>query len=102
MIPDGLLQIVKNDNDITWTDEAMERKLERVIGNGVSKLDRLNGRENDYINEGQAQSLLLNYVKYDLSNCLDDFDKNYQSEIIAFINQAKVDAYVASKAGESE
>ena len=102
MIPDGLLQIAKNDNDITWTDEAMERKLERVIGNGISKLDRLNGRENDYINEGQAQSLLLNYVKYDLSNCLDEFDKNYQSEIIAFINQAKVNAYVTSKAGESE
>ena len=49
-----------------------------------------------------AQSLLFAYVMYDLANCLDDFKTNYQSEIIAFINQAKVDAYVASKAGESE
>lgn len=102
MIPDGLLQIVKNDNDITWTDEATERKLERIIGNGISKLNRLNGRENDYINEGQAQSLLLNYVKYDLSNCLDDFGKNYQSEIVSFINRAKVTGYVESETADSE
>ena len=102
MLPDGLLQIVKNMRDITWSDTATDYKLTLTIENGIAELDYLSGVSNDYMKAGKAQSLLFAYVMYDLANCLDDFNTNYQSEIIAFINQAKVDAYVASKAGESE
>ena len=102
MLPDGLLQIVKNMRDITWSDTATDYKLTLTIENGIAELDYLSGVSNDYMKAGKAQSLLFAYVMYDLANCLDDFKTNYRSEIIAFINQAKVDAYVASKAGESE
>lgn len=102
MLPDGLLKIVKNRLDITWSDTATDNKLTLMIENGIAELDFLSGASNDYTQAGKAQSLLLAYVMYDLANCLDDFNTNYQSEIIAFINQAKVNAYVASKAGESE
>ena len=102
MLPDGLLKIVKNRLDITWSDTATDNKLTLMIENGIAELDFLSGASNDYTQAGKAQSLLLAYVMYDLANCLDDFKTNYQSEIIAFINQAKVDAYVASKAGEPE
>ena len=102
MLPDGLLQIVKNMRDITWSDTATDGKLTLTIENGIAELDYLSGVSNDYMKAGKAQSLLFAYVMYDLANCLDDFKTNYQSEIIAFINQAKVDAYVASKAGEPE
>lgn len=102
MLPDGLLRIVKNRLDITWSDTATDNKLTLMIENGIAELDFLSGALNDYTQAGKAQSLLLAYVMYDLANCLDDFKTNYQSEIIAFINQAKVNAYVASKAGESE
>ena len=102
MLPDGLLQIVKNRRDITWSDTATDYKLTLTIENGIAELDYLSGVSNDYMKAGKAQSLLFAYVMYDLANCLDDFKTNYQSEIIAFINQAKVNAYVASKADESE
>ena len=102
MLPDGLLQIVKNMRDITWSDTATDYKLTLTIENGIAELDYLSGVSNDYMKAGKAQSLLFAYVMYDLANCLDDFKTNYRSEIIAFINQAKVSAYVASKADESE
>lgn len=102
MLPDGLLRIVKNRLDITWSDAATDDKLTLMIENGIAELDYLSGVLNDYMQAGKAQSLLFAYVMYDRANCLDDFKTNYQSEIIAFINQAKVNAYVASKAGESE
>lgn len=102
MLPDGLLRIVKNRLDITWSDTATDNKLTLMIENGIAELDFLSGALNDYTQAGKAQSLLLAYVMYDLANCLDDFKTNYQSEIIAFINQAKVNAYVASKTNESE
>ena len=102
MLPDGLLQIVKNMRDITWSDAVTDDKLTLTIENGIAELDYLSGVSNDYMQAGKAQSLLFAYVMYDLANCLDDFKTNYQSEIIAFINQAKVNAYVASKADESE
>lgn len=102
MLPDGLLKIVKNRLDITWSDTATDDKLTLMIENGIAELDFLSGVANDYTQAGKAQSLLLAYVMYDLANCLDDFKTNYQSEIIAFINQAKVNAHVASKANEAE
>lgn len=102
MLPDGLLQIVKNRLDITWSDTANDNKMTLMIENGISELDFLSGVSNDYMQAGKAQSLLFDYVMYGLANCLDDFKTNYRSEIIAFINQAKVNAYVASKANESE
>ena len=102
MLPDRLLQIVKNRLDITWSDTATDGKLTLTIENGIAELDFLSGASNDYMKAGKARSLLFAYVMYDLANCLDDFKTNYQSDIIAFINQAKVNAYVASKADESE
>lgn len=102
MLPDGLLKIIKNRLDITWSDTATDDKLTLMIENGIAELDFLSGASNDYMKAGKAQSLLLAYVMYDRANCLDDFKTNYKSEIIAFINQTKVNAHVANKAGESE
>lgn len=102
MLPEGLLETVKNYLDITWQDEATDKKLTLMIENGIAELDYLNGVENDYKIAGKAQSLLLSYVMYDRANCLDDFKKNYQPDIIAFINHAKVKAYVESQSTESE
>nr|DAP09456.1 MAG TPA: Head Tail Connector Protein [Caudoviricetes sp.] len=94
MLPDGLLDIVKNRLDITWSDDSTDKKLTLMISNGIAELDALSGIKNNYLVEGKAQSLLFNYVMYDMSNCLDDFKKNYQSDIVSFINRAKVKNYV--------
>lgn len=96
-----LLDIVKNRLDRTWQDDKADQKLLLIINNGISELDRMSGIENDYTKAGQAQSLLFAYVMYDLSASLDDFKKNYRSDLISFINHGKVKRYVESKKTES-
>lgn len=98
---DGLLDIIKNYLDRTWQDEKADQKLLLIINNGISELDRLSGIKNDYTQAGQAQSLLFAYVMYDLSSSLDDFKKNYRSDLVSFINRGKVKRYVESKKEES-
>ena len=97
MIPDGLLDIVKNNQNITWQDTNTEKKMTTMIENGIAKLDGLSGTKNDYLTAGDAQSLLLSYVSYALVDAIDDFMNNYKKDIISFINRAKVKKYAETK-----
>ena len=92
-VPEKLLEIVKNYLDITWLDEFSEKKLLIMIKNSIEYFDSKSGLKNDYTIEGRAQSLLLNRVMYERSNILHEFEVNYQKELIAFINGAKVKKY---------
>lgn len=94
MIPDGLLDIVKNYMNLSWLDDATNNKLTIIIQNGIDDLDGKSGVKNNYVVSGRAQSLLLIRTMYEWSNALDDFYTNYKKEIVAFINRAKVNAYV--------
>lgn len=85
-----LLELVKQYLDITWTDTATENKLNLMINNAMADFDEKSGIQNDYTKPGRAQTLLLNRVMYEWSNALDDFYVNYRSEIVAFINKARV------------
>lgn len=92
-----LLDDVKNYLDITWIDERTEKKLKMMIENGIKYLDQKSGVVNNYTVAGRARTLLLNHVLYEWNKALDDFYVNYRSEIVAFINKAKVNKYVSKK-----
>lgn len=92
-----LLKLVKNYLGYTWVDEETEQKLKTFIQNTIAYLDEKSGIKNDYTKEGRAQTLLLNRVAYENSGVLDEFENNYKSMIVAFINKASVDKYVKSK-----
>lgn len=94
MLPNGLLDIVKNYMNLSWLDDATNNKLTIIIQNGIADLDGKSGEKNNYVVSGRAQSLLLIRTMYEWSNALDDFYTNYKKEIVAFINRAKVNAYV--------
>lgn len=94
MIPDGLLNIVKQYMSLTWLDGATDARLQLIVQNGIVDLDEKSGVKNNYVVSGRAQSLLLIRTMYEWSNALDDFYTNYKKEIVAFINMAKVSAYV--------
>ena len=96
-MPEELLELVKSDIDITWLDEATNKKLTSTIKNGIKYFDEKSGIENDYTIEGRAHSLLFNYVRYDRDGLLHEFEANYRKEIIAFINKAKADRYAESQ-----
>lgn len=78
-----LLNDVKDYLDITWKDDATDRKLTGIIARGEKYLDNLAGTELDYVSEGKPKELLLDYCRYVRSNALEDFQKNFLSELIS-------------------
>ena len=81
----ALLREVRDYLDITWEDEATDRKLTGQIQRGIAYLADKTGVERSasaFSEDERAQSLLLNYLLYDRAGALDQFAKNYRSEIL--------------------
>lgn len=95
-LPEGLLSDVKNYLDITWDDEATDKKYSGLIAAGTMYLDRKLGVEGDYVSDGLPRTLLMEYVRYARDSALDVFENNYQSMLLAMQNDRKVTAYVES------
>lgn len=95
-LPENLLNKVKLDNGITWTDETTDTILESYITSSIAWVDSLNGLSNDYTKEGPHMDLLLNRVRYMRSNDLASFETDYRKEIIHLVNKVKADNYASS------
>jgi hypothetical protein len=95
MLPGGLLEAVRNYLDITWADPAGDEKLFGIISRGMKYIDSVAGEACDYTAEDKPQELLLDYVRYVRSNALDEFQKNYLSELLSLQHQKEVARYVA-------
>lgn len=94
-----LLELLKSRLDITWVDDSTDAKLKQFIEDGVSAFATLTGESDfDYTVPSTQRELLFTRCQYALENMLDDFSKNYQSEIVSMINRAKVKRYVNEKA----
>lgn len=95
-LPEGLLSDVKNYLDITWDDEATDKKFSGLIAGGMAYLDKKLGETGDYLSDGLPRTLLFEYVRYARDSALDVFENNYLSMILAMQNDRKVTAYVES------
>lgn len=82
----ALLAEVKNYLDITWDDEAADRKLSGQIRRGIAYITSKTGVDTSvFEGEGtddRAQELLFNYVLYDRAGSVDQFKKNYLNDIV--------------------
>lgn len=85
-VSEALLDEVKNFLDITWDDEAADTKLTGQIRRGIAYITSKTGVDTSaFEGEGvdyRAQELLFNYVLYDRSGAVDQFKKNYLSDIV--------------------
>lgn len=95
-LPEGLLEDVLNELDITWNDEAANKKFCGFIASGINYLDKKLGGENDYTLDGDARTLLMQYVRYARDQALDVFEANYQSMILGAQNDKAVTRYAES------
>lgn len=95
-LPEGLLEDVLNELDITWNDEATNKKYRGFIASGINYLDKKLGGENDYTLDGDARTLLMQYVRYARDQALDVFEANYQSMILGAQNDKAVTRYAES------
>lgn len=92
-----LLDSLKVRLDITWSDESTDSKLKEFLESSIAWFVEKTGYvEFNYLQASTERELILTRVQYARENMLDDFSKNYKSEIVAMINRAKVRKYNAS------
>lgn len=86
VISDGLLAEAKNFLDITWEDTEADKKLKGELRRGIAYISSKTGVsasafEGDSVDD-RAQELLFNYLLYDRAGTVDQFKKNYRSDIV--------------------
>ncbi len=92
---EDLLPEVKNYLDITWDDEATNRKIRGIIERGKKYLNKVAGKELDFEAEDKPKELLLDYCRYVRSNAFEMFQQNYLHELLSLQMESEVDAYEA-------
>lgn len=86
----ALLGDVRNYLDITWEDEATDRKLAGLIAAGMAYLDDKAGEEQDYLQARYGRTLLMEYVRYARDGAADVFENNYRHLLLAMQNNRRV------------
>lgn len=92
-LPEGLLSDVKNYLNITWDDEATDKKIAGLIASGIVYLNLKYGAEADYTADGMPRTLLMEYVRYARDSALDVFETNYQALLLGMQNERLVNEY---------
>lgn len=92
-ISEELLSDVKNYLDITWEDEATNKKISGIIMRGMKYLDRVTGIELNYDVEDKPKELLLDYCRYVRSGALAEFQNNFLSELLSLQIKKECEAY---------
>lgn len=92
----ALLADVKNYLDITWADEATDRKIFGFIASGIAYLDDKAGAQLDYTVDGYGRTLLMEFVRYARDGAMDVFENNYRHMLLAMQNNRRVQDYAKS------
>ena len=95
-VSEALLADVENYLDITWADEALDRKVQSFVRSGMVYLDGKLGDLADYESDGAPRTLLFEFVRYARDGAMDVFENNYKSMILAMQNKKAVSRYAES------
>lgn len=93
----GLLDDIESHLDVTWRDEATDRKYCGLIASGMLYLDGKAGEELDYTADGDGLTLLREYVRYARDGAMDIFETNYLHLLLDMQNRRRVSAYATSQ-----
>lgn len=91
----ALLEDVKNYLDITWSDDAADKKITGFIARGMMYLDSVAGTALTYLEEDKPKELLMEYCRYARSNALGEFQSNYLHELLTLQFKQEVATYEA-------
>lgn len=87
-----LLADVRDYLQITWADEATDRRLTDMIQASAAYLDGVTATQNDYTKPGNMRTLLMERVRYQYNGALDAWLNNYLHLVV----QAQLDAQRAA------
>lgn len=93
-----LLNSIKNSQDYTFSDDETDKKIMDSIIRGKKRINDIAGCEMDYNRAGEHKTLLINYCRYDLTGKIDEFERNYRSQIVAL----QIDKELEDYAGENK
>ncbi|AMR06511.1 hypothetical protein [Bacillus thuringiensis] len=87
--PFDLLDDVKHALAITWTEE--DNNIVNLIGGSVYYINNLVGAELDLKVNLVARSLVINRVRYEYNNALDQFESNFEQPLSRLTFQVALD-----------
>ena len=76
---DELLNEVKNYLRITWHEEDAD--ISKMVDRAISYFKSITGTD-DFVEDGQNRQLLLDRCRYMRNHVIEEFEENFQSEII--------------------
>lgn len=79
-----LLESIFNDLDITFEDDALKKKINRLIDSGAAYLQEKYGTEVDFLEDKVALELLTSYCRYGRSNAIEQYEHDFHSNLTAF------------------
>lgn len=81
-ISEELFSEIENAVDITFDDEATQKKLKASIARGIGRIRSWSSDlALDVESDDTARQLLIDYVRYDLNGMSDAFRENYAPDI---------------------
>ncbi|TWW13168.1 hypothetical protein LABALGNA3A7_09740 [Dellaglioa algida] len=85
-----IVKLAKMNMRIDWTDddELIEYKIKRSFNYLKSKT----GSELTFEDDSAELELVLERVRYDWNNSLDDFENNYKRELLSLIMEKALEA----------
>lgn len=78
-----LLEEVKDKLYISWDDN--DKQVKDIIIRSCRYIQSKISEQLLFTNESEEYNLMLERCRYDWNNALDEFEKNYSSEILALI-----------------
>lgn len=83
----ALFDEVKDECNITWSDEDTDRNVNGIIVRAKAILDRYAGEPCNYDADGADRQLLLSLCRYIYNKAYEEFEDNFSSEINALTSR---------------
>ena len=84
---------MRENLNVTWSDPETDEKIERIYNRAEVTINDYAGCTVDYSSDLIAAQLLHDCARYIWNECLDEFERRYQPQIVALRNNALVAAY---------
>lgn len=79
---DKIVSDTKNELDITYNDLELANKAQGNVKRGITFLNNIAGEEMEYKEESIERGLLYDYTRYAMEGMINEFEKNYQSNLL--------------------
>lgn len=83
-----LLEEIKHALAITWDEE--DREIKRLAERSIYAINDVVGTEVDIETNLSAREMVIQRVRYDYNNALDDFERNFRHQLSRLILQVAI------------